>query len=1089
MKTTFLYAFMTLLAMAMPMKAQAAEAYAVLNNGSLMFFYDDDKDVRTGIVYEIAPKYGIDYNDLTTAVPEWYYERSSISKIIFDNSFSGYAPESTSCWFYGLTSLESITGLSNLNTSRVTDMSNMFDKCSRMKTLDLSSLNTGNVTDMSYMFHSCSTLSQLIISGFNTAKVANMEEMFSDCSNVTSLDLSSLNTANVTNMQGMFKECRVLTALNLSNFDTSNVSNMRAMFKRCKNLKSLDLSSFNIGKVADMVEMFYDCSSLESLDLSGFNTVNATTLDSVFMQCNSLSKLNLDGWNTTNVRSMRCTFFDCGQLESLDLSSFDTSKVTDMFELFWGCRSLTNIYVGDCWNTYKLDIAAEYIGIFAGCTSLVGGSGTAYEEVWGAVDDSSFAHVDGGVSNPGYLTFKAGNVPQAKTSFDNGDIFADAGTNNVEVLFRVTNASTKTCEVYGNESCPAVPFGTTSDIVIPAQSKGYTVTGVSNYAFYQCNLASLTIPSTVKEIGYYSLYGDIGRLKVESGNTTYDSRNDCNAIIETASNKLIYGANHTEIPSSVSAISSFAFYKRKGITSVTIPAAVTAIGTYAFGGCDNLYDVVSLIENPFVIDNHVFKNYEDAILYVPEGTSEKYKETSSWNRFQKIATGTPDVEEDPASNPVAYAALSHDNKMLTFYYDKKKKGRKGTGIGPFVDPDLRGWNDAAHDLKVIVFDQSFADYNNVTSTAYWFTGCDANYILNMENLHTDNVTDMKKMFAFCNNVKSLNVKHFNTSKVTDMSYMFICGAQNLDLSNFDTRNVTDMSHMFSYKSKKFDLRNFDTRNVTDMSGMFEGCIIDSLDISSFNTSNVTNMRDMFGSFKTKSLDLSNFNTSNVTDMGWMFREFSAEKLDISSLNTSNVVNMDYMFCDATVEELDLRNFNTSKVTDMSGMFAGCKSLVNLNINNFNTANVTNMEQMFYSCSSLETLDLSSFNTANVTNMFMMFQVCSSLVTIYASDLWSTENIYNYTDMFGGCDNLVGGMGTKYSNYRWMFNYDCSLARIDGGTDNPGYLTFKESGSTSISNPAAGCHQRTDYYNLNGIKMRQKPTKGIYLINGKKRLAK
>lgn len=62
----------------------------------------------------------------------------------------------------------------------------------------------------------------------------------------------------------------------------------------------------------------------------------------------------------------------------------------------------------------------------------------------------------------------------------------------------------------------------------------------------------------------------------------YDSRNDCNAIIEKESNKLINGCKNTVIPNSVSAIGANAFYGCSSLTSVTIPNSVTAIGDYAF---------------------------------------------------------------------------------------------------------------------------------------------------------------------------------------------------------------------------------------------------------------------------------------------------------------------------------------------------------------------------------------------------------------------------------------------------------------------------------------------------------------------------
>ena len=349
--------FITLLAM--PTVTQAQEAYAVENDTTLTFYYDMQKATRRGTVYGDLCAHA--WSGSPNA------KNSKITKVIFDDSFKGYYPTTTSKWFYCCSSLKEIEGIKSLNTDSVTDMSSMFESCESLTSLNLSSFNTAKVTDMSSMFEFCESLTSLDVSSFNTAKVTDMYRMFNFCARLTSLDLSSFNTANVTNMRNMFSNCDWFTSLDVSSFNTAKVTDMSYMFMCCRWLTSLDLSSFNTANVTDMRNMFSDSESLTSLDLSSFNTAKVTDMTSMFMGCDSLT--------------------------SLDVSSFNTAKVTSMSGMFQSCSDLTTVY---CDKDWQGDVVQDSKDMFTDCSKLKGA----------AVYDNS--KVDVAMANPatGYFTKK-----------------------------------------------------------------------------------------------------------------------------------------------------------------------------------------------------------------------------------------------------------------------------------------------------------------------------------------------------------------------------------------------------------------------------------------------------------------------------------------------------------------------------------------------------------------------------------------------------------------------------------------------------------------------------------------------------------
>ena len=122
------------------LSAVAAEAYACYtsSNKTLTFYYDNLRSSRSGTTYDL---------NTGSNAPGWIEDELNVTNVVFNTSFRNALPTSTAHWFEAMNELTSITGLNNLITSQVTDMSYMFSGCGHLETLDLSTFDTSKVTE------------------------------------------------------------------------------------------------------------------------------------------------------------------------------------------------------------------------------------------------------------------------------------------------------------------------------------------------------------------------------------------------------------------------------------------------------------------------------------------------------------------------------------------------------------------------------------------------------------------------------------------------------------------------------------------------------------------------------------------------------------------------------------------------------------------------------------------------------------------------------------------------------------------------------------------------------------------------------
>lgn len=606
-------------------------------------------------------------------------------------------------------------------------------------------------------------------------------------------ELSMAEAAAVTNLGMVFYD-KSITEFNELQYFTGLTSIYREAFSRCVDLISITIPN-NVTTIDKYA--FQGCSSLNALTIPN----SVTTIDSyAFSGCSSLKSLTMQN----GVTSIGDNAFNyCSSLESITIPNSVTSIGSGAFQ---GCSSLASITIPN---------SVTFIGSGAF-------NGTPWYNTW-------YNNQPDGLIYIGKIAYKYKGKMPANSSINilNGTLSIGVGAfSGCSGLVSVSIPNSVT-------DIGAAAFSGCSGLV--SVSIPNSVTNIGINAFQYCSaLTSITIPKSVTNIdctacrGCYALISMI----VEDGNTTYDSRDNCNAIIETSSNTLIAGCKSTVIPSTVTAIGQhafddcanlttitipdnvtsigkYAFNNCNGLTSIsiphnvtsigfyafsdcnnlasiTIPATVTSIGDYAFNPCPKLKSVTVKNPTPVAIETTTFDNQYNAKLYVPAGSVEAYQSANYWKDFTVVAN-------------IAYAVYS--NGTLTFKYGEFTPN--GTTSWDVSDTPFNGFLPSSltweGGLKHVVFDASFAEARP-KSCSYWFDASkELESIEGLEYLNTSEVTTMNCMFEFCPKLTSLNLTHFDTSNVTDMGNMFAgtTGLTTLDLSSFNTSKVTIMTNMFA----------------------------------------------------------------------------------------------------------------------------------------------------------------------------------------------------------------------------------------------------------------------------------------------------
>ena len=280
----------------------------------------------------------------------------------------------------------------------------------------------------------------------------------------------------------------------------------------------------------------------------------------------------------------------------------------------------------------------------------------------------------GGCAFQGCSSLTSITIPNSVTSIGNYTFEYCRSLTSITLPNSVTSIGSYTFHSCGSLTSITIPNSVTSigyyafqycrsltSITLPN-----SVTSIEGSAFSRCSsLTSITIPNSVTSIGSGAFAGcsSLTSIVVESGNTMYDSRENCNAIIETATNTLIAGCQSTTIPNSVTSIGSDAFSQCFSLTSITIPNSVTNIGNYAFYNCSALTSITCLATTPPTCGSYCFSYVPRTIpLYVPAESIEAYKAAYTWKEFDVQALLSTDATETASDK--AATKLLRDGQVL-----------------------------------------------------------------------------------------------------------------------------------------------------------------------------------------------------------------------------------------------------------------------------------------------------------------------------------------------------------------------------------------------------------------------------------------